>query len=103
MFSPMNAPTSTIELGRGSADEVGNWSLCRARATLWGGGPQDPIDVTRDKHRDLSGLVGELAALKGDATHWLTGPEYANPAAQARSGARRGRGQRSWRPGAGCG
>jgi hypothetical protein len=26
--------------------------------------------------RDLSGLVGELAALKGDATHWLTDPEY---------------------------
>jgi hypothetical protein len=26
--------------------------------------------------RDLSGLVGELAALKGDATHWLTKPEY---------------------------
>jgi hypothetical protein len=22
-------------------------------------------------------LVGELAALKGDATHWLTDPEYA--------------------------
>jgi hypothetical protein len=27
--------------------------------------------------RDLSALVGELAALKGDATHWLTSPEYA--------------------------
>jgi len=26
--------------------------------------------------RDLSTLVGELAALKGDATHWLTDPEY---------------------------
>jgi hypothetical protein len=25
----------------------------------------------------LSGLVGELAALKEDATHWLTDPEYA--------------------------
>ena len=22
-------------------------------------------------------MVGELAALKGDATHWLTDPEYA--------------------------
>jgi len=40
-------------------------------------GPQDPKDVTRDTARDLSGVVGELAALKGDATHWLTDPEYA--------------------------
>ena len=39
-------------------------------------GSQDPKDVTRDTARDLSGLVGELAALKGDATHWLTEPEY---------------------------
>jgi len=39
--------------------------------------PQDPKDVTKDIARDLSGLVGELAALKGDATHWLTDPEYA--------------------------
>ena len=40
-------------------------------------GPQDPKDVTRDTARDLSALVGELLALKADATHWLTGPEYA--------------------------
>ena len=40
-------------------------------------GPQDPKDVTKDTARDLSGLVGELAALKGDAAHWLEGPEYA--------------------------
>jgi len=40
-------------------------------------GSQDPKDVTKDIARDLSGLVGELAALKGDATHWLTDPEYA--------------------------
>ena len=40
-------------------------------------GPQDPKDVTRDTARDLSALVGELAALKGDATHWLADPEYA--------------------------
>ena len=40
-------------------------------------GPQDPKDVTRDTVRDLSALVGERAALKGDATHWLTGAEYA--------------------------
>ena len=39
-------------------------------------GPQDPKDVTQGIARDLTGLVGELAALKGDATHWLTGPEY---------------------------
>jgi hypothetical protein len=40
-------------------------------------GPQDAKDVTRDTARDLSGLVRELAALKGDATHWLTDPAYA--------------------------
>jgi hypothetical protein len=40
-------------------------------------GPQDPKAIARDRARDLSGLVGELAALKGDATHWLTDPEYA--------------------------
>jgi hypothetical protein len=40
-------------------------------------GPQDPKEVTRDTARDLSALVGELAALKGAATHWLTDPAYA--------------------------
>jgi len=40
-------------------------------------GPQDPKDVSRDIARDLSALVGELAALKADANHWLTDPEYA--------------------------
>jgi hypothetical protein len=40
-------------------------------------GSQDPKYVTRDTARDLSGLVGELAALKADAHHWLTSPEYA--------------------------
>ena len=39
-------------------------------------GPQDPKDVARDTARDLSGMAGELAALKADAHHWLTGPEY---------------------------
>jgi hypothetical protein len=39
-------------------------------------GPQDPKDVVRDTARDLSGLVGELAALKADAAHWLTALEY---------------------------
>ena len=41
------------------------------------GGAQDPKNVTRDTARDLSALVRELAALKADATHWLTDPEYA--------------------------
>ena len=40
-------------------------------------GPQDPKDVTRDTARDLSGLAEELAALKADARHRLTRPEYA--------------------------
>jgi hypothetical protein len=35
----------------------------------------------RDTARDLSALIGELAALKEDATHWLTDPEYACPQA----------------------
>jgi cell division septum initiation protein DivIVA len=39
-------------------------------------GPQDPNDVARDTARDLPGLAGELAALKGDAAHWLTSSEY---------------------------
>ena len=39
-------------------------------------GPQDPKDISRDIARDLSALGGELAALKGDATRWLTDPEY---------------------------
>jgi hypothetical protein len=37
-------------------------------------GSQDPKDVTRDMARDLTALVKELAALKGDATPWLEGP-----------------------------
>ena len=40
-------------------------------------GPQDPNDVARDTARDLSGLDGKLGALKADARHWLTDPEYA--------------------------
>ena len=40
-------------------------------------GPQGPKDVTRDIARDLTALVGEIAALKGDATQWLECPEYA--------------------------
>jgi hypothetical protein len=40
-------------------------------------GPQDLKDVSRDISRDLSSVVGELDALRADANHWLTGPEYA--------------------------
>ena len=40
-------------------------------------GPQEPQDVSRDIARDLTALVREIAALKGDANHWLEGPEYA--------------------------
>jgi hypothetical protein len=39
-------------------------------------GQQHPKDVTRVIARDLSGIVGELAALKADAHQWLVGPEY---------------------------
>ena len=38
--------------------------------------PQNPKDVARDKARDLSGMAGELAAVKADARQWLEGPEY---------------------------
>ena len=41
-------------------------------------GPQDPKDVARDLARDLSGMAGELAALKADARHWLTDPVHAD-------------------------
>jgi hypothetical protein len=40
-------------------------------------GQREPNAVARDTARDLSGLAGELAALKADARHWLTGTEYA--------------------------
>ena len=32
-------------------------------------GPQDSKDVSKDTARALPVLIGELAALKGDATH----------------------------------
>ena len=40
-------------------------------------GPQDPKDVATDVARDLAQLAGDLNRTKGDATHWLTDPEYA--------------------------
>ena len=51
-------------------------------------GPQDPKDVARDTARDLSGLAGELVALKADARHWLfAGTEFSE--VQLRDGERR--------------
>jgi hypothetical protein len=41
-------------------------------------GPQDPKDVTRNLARDLTGMAGELAALKSDARQWLIYPEHAD-------------------------
>jgi hypothetical protein len=65
-------------------------------------GPQDPKDVARDTVRDLSALVGELVALKADATHWLTDPEYAALGTAWRPRTRRLR-RHWWRLGVGCG
>jgi hypothetical protein len=56
-----------------SADQLRD----RRAQSIGGMGPQDPKDVSRDIARDLTELVGEIAALKGDATHWLKEPEYA--------------------------
>jgi hypothetical protein len=55
-------------------------SLAWTRSATGGGvgGPQDPKDVAKDTARNLSTVLEELAALKGDATHWLTDPEYAS-------------------------
>jgi hypothetical protein len=39
-------------------------------------GPQDPKDVNQGITRDLTGMVGELAAFEGDAVRWLDAPEY---------------------------
>ena len=38
--------------------------------------PHDPKGVAREAARDLTGIVGKLAALKADASQWLAGPEY---------------------------
>jgi hypothetical protein len=39
-------------------------------------GPQEPKDVTQAIARDLTGMVGELATLKAEATQWLDEPDY---------------------------
>jgi hypothetical protein len=41
-------------------------------------GSTRPEGRNQDTARDLSGLVGELATLKADARHGLTGAEYAS-------------------------
>ena len=64
-------------------------------------GPQDPKDVTRDTARDLSGMTGELAALKADARHWLTSPGYAAPYGSGLKRRMRRSRQRWWRRGGG--
>ncbi len=38
------------------------------------GGPAGSEGVAREAARDLTGIVGELAALKADASQWLAGP-----------------------------
>ena len=64
-------------------------------------GPQNPKDVARGIARDLSGMAGELAALKADAHQWLEGPEYETPCATAWSPRTRLLGLRWWRRGGG--
>ena len=64
-------------------------------------GPQDPKDVTRDTARDLSVLEGKLAALKADAHHWLTDPEYAALRHRLEALRMRRQRQRWWRRDAG--
>ena len=39
-------------------------------------GTQNPKYVTHTITRDLSGIVGDQTILKGDATPWLSAPEY---------------------------
>jgi hypothetical protein len=56
------------------ACEVGRWAEEGAREV---DGTTRPKDITRDIARDLSALVGELNAMRADANHWLTDPEYA--------------------------
>ena len=62
----------------------------------------DPKDVTRDIARDLSALVEELAALKGDANHWLTdrSTQHLGILWRMRTQLRK---RRWWRLGEGCG
>jgi hypothetical protein len=55
-------------------------------------GPQDPKDVSRDIARDLSALVGELAALKGDGYPLAPNARVRRPRALPRERARCGRG-----------
>jgi hypothetical protein len=40
-------------------------------------GPPDPQEILSNTARDLAQLAGDLNRTKADASHWLTGPEYA--------------------------
>jgi hypothetical protein len=51
-----------------------SWTLFSYGSTTYATRCKDIVRVTA---RDLSALVGELAALKEDAIHWLTDPAYA--------------------------
>jgi hypothetical protein len=80
--------------------------MARAYSTVFGQrirlpqmGPQDPKEVTRDTARDLSGLAGELAALKAEAYHWLTGSEHGALRLRLEAATPRSR-RRWWRLGA---
>jgi hypothetical protein len=77
-------------------------TVSRQRIRLPQMGPQDPKDVGRDTARDLSALVGELAALKGDAAHWLTDPGTLPSDTGSKLRTRRLK-RRWWRLGVGCG
>ena len=40
------------------------------------GKPRDDKDAAQDLVRDLAGIAGQLASLKGDARAWLSNPKY---------------------------
>ena len=40
------------------------------------GKPRDDKDAAQDLVRDLAGIAGQLASLKGDARAWLSEPNY---------------------------
>ncbi len=40
------------------------------------GKPRDNKDAAQDLVRDLAGIAGQLASLKGEARAWLSNPKY---------------------------
>jgi hypothetical protein len=40
------------------------------------GKPRDDKQAAQDLARDLAGIAGQLASLKGDARAWLSNPKY---------------------------